>query len=213
MAKHCSNCGKKLKSNQLICTACGEYVKADPNTIQLNQNRTLKWWQIVLIVLVCWIMLGAVISSNSNLEEEESSKQNVQEEEVNKQNDTQTATEEKKISREEYIESCQTIKFETLARNPDKYKGKKVKITGEVIQVSEGLFDGVDLRVNMTKNEYDFWEDTIYVEYSYDESEDKILEDDIITIYGEVYGSYSYVSILGSKITLPKVDAEYIVIN
>ena len=38
----------------------------------------------------------------------------------------------------------------------------------------------------------------------------KILEDDIITIWGGALGDYKYTSILGAEITLPWIEAEYI---
>ena len=41
------------------------------------------------------------------------------------------------------------------------------------------------------------------------EESDRILEDDIITIWGECDGLYSYESVLGSKVSLPKIDVKY----
>ena len=41
------------------------------------------------------------------------------------------------------------------------------------------------------------------------EESDRILEDDIITICGECDGLYSYESVLGSKVSLPKIDVKY----
>ena len=38
---------------------------------------------------------------------------------------------------------------------------------------------------------------------------DRILEDDIITIWGECDGLYSYESVLGSKESLPNIDVKY----
>lgn len=41
------------------------------------------------------------------------------------------------------------------------------------------------------------------------EESDRILEGDIITIWGECDGLYSYESVLGSKVSLPKIDVKY----
>ena len=72
----------------------------------------------------------------------------------------------------------------------------------------------ITLRVDVTEGEYGIWDDTIYVDYEYkDENESKILEDDIITLYGEFIGEKSYTSVLGAKITLPHINAKYIVLN
>lgn len=119
----------------------------------------------------------------------------------------------KKKEEKEFKESCKKYTFKEIARNPEKYVGKKMKFTGEVIQVSEGWFDSVDIRLNITKNEYGWYEDTIYCTYTYKEGEGKILEDDIVTIYGTCEGDYTYTSVMGASITLPKINIEYITIK
>ncbi len=112
---------------------------------------------------------------------------------------------------EEYINKCNNFTYKEIARNPNNYKGKRAKFTGEVIQVQEGYNNNVVLRVNITKGKYGMWEDTIWVDYKYTNSnESKILEDDIINIYGEIQGQKSYTSILGSQVTLPQINAKYI---
>ena len=56
-----------------------------------------------------------------------------------------------------------------------------------------------------------YYEDTILVKYKYSSSsESRILEDDIITLYGKSMGTYTYESVLGSPITVPYIDAMYI---
>lgn len=117
-------------------------------------------------------------------------------------------------SKDDYISSCQEIAFDDLARNPDKYKGQSFKFTGEVIQVVEPTFgDTVVLRINVTKTEYDFYTDTIYATVSVPDGSDRILEDDILTIYGDCEGLYSYESVLGQKISLPEIRIKYYTIN
>ena len=93
-----------------------------------------------------------------------------------------------------------------------------MKFTGEVIQVQEsdsifGDTTQVDLRINVTKDEYGLWNDTILATVELPEDADKILEDDIITIWGECEGDYTYESVLGSNITLPLINVEYFEIN
>ncbi|MGN1169484.1 MAG: hypothetical protein ACI4RB_05120 [Acutalibacteraceae bacterium] len=69
-----------------------------------------------------------------------------------------------------------------------------------------------DLRINVTKGEY-FWEDTIYATVVIDSGDDRILEDDIITIWGTCEGLYTYESVLGSSVSLPKIKVEYYAIQ
>lgn len=114
----------------------------------------------------------------------------------------------------EFKASCQTYTFEQMARNPENFKGTNVKVVGEVVQALYGS-SGVDLRVNITKqgNYSTYYTDTIYVVYYPENGEDKILEDDIVTIYGTSQGDYSYTSTIGSQVTLPLVYGKYIEIN
>ena len=121
--------------------------------------------------------------------------------------------EQKEKEEADFKNTCETYSFKEIARNPGNYKGKKVKFTGEVIQVTEGWFNSVDIRMNVTKNSYGWYDDTIYCTYTYADGESKILEDDIITIYGICEGDYTYTSVLGASITLPKVSARYVVIE
>lgn len=98
---------------------------------------------------------------------------------------------------------------EEIARNPDTYLGKPAKLQGEVIQsMPEG--DSYTLRVNITPGQY-YWSDTILVTYTKQEAgESNILEDDIVTMYGTLMGTYTYESVMGASITVPLLVAKYI---
>lgn len=105
---------------------------------------------------------------------------------------------------EAYKASCITVNYSDVERNPRTYEGSDIVFSGSVIQVSEGWFDSVTLRVD---NDGDIW----YVTYiRADDTESRILENDYITIYGECTGVTSYTSILGSTITIPSVSGKYI---
>lgn len=133
----------------------------------------------------------------------------------------ESKTEQSKIEESKIIKEYKTYDYKTLARNPNKYKGEYIKLYGKVIQVQEstGVFSddiNVELRVDMTatKNEYAdnglMWDDTVYVTYRYNKNDDKILEDDIIEVKGVIYGAYTYETVLGSTMTLPRIDANEI---
>ena len=135
---------------------------------------------------------------------------------VNQEKTKREAEEKAKKEKEEadFKASCQTYTFEQMARNPDNFKGTNVKVTGEVIQVLYG-YDSVDIRMNITKEgTYStYYTDTIYVTYTPKEGEDKILEDDIITVYGTSQGDYSYTSTIGAQVTLPLISGKYITLE
>lgn len=111
--------------------------------------------------------------------------------------------------KEDYMAKCKKYSFKDIARNPEQYKGEYAKLEGQVIQVMEenGFYS---LRVNITKGEYDIWSDTIMVAYQGSSTSNRILEDDIITMYGKLDGMYTYTSTMGASITVPLLRAEYV---
>lgn len=126
------------------------------------------------------------------------------------------ASAEAQKSKDDFIKECQPYTYKEIARNPDNYKGKSAMFEGKVVQTMESG-DKVVMRVDVTKeaNEYAsggyLYSDTVYVEYTRkSDKESRILEDDIINMYGTLNGTKSYDSVLGGKITLPYVIAEYI---
>ncbi len=121
--------------------------------------------------------------------------------------------EAKKAAEEEAKKGYNTeITYKQLARTPDKYQEKKVKFTGRVVQVMEG--DGeTEIRL-ATKKEYDeYYDDIIYCGYNSDIVSERVLEDDVITIYGVSKGLISYDSTIGGKITIPSVLVDKIEIK
>ncbi|GAB4313126.1 MAG: hypothetical protein Kow0019_12390 [Methanobacteriaceae archaeon] len=101
----------------------------------------------------------------------------------------------------QYKASCKAISFKELNKNPDAHAGERVKLSGRVIQIMEGY--GTDIRMDVNDN----FGDTVYVTY---DGTTTALEDSYITVYGEVYGRYTYESQAGWKITLPLIQAKYV---
>lgn len=108
------------------------------------------------------------------------------------------------LSKEEYIAACKELNYKEVERNPDDFNGYKAKLSGKVIQVSEGLFDSVKLRVNDSNG------NTWYVTYTRSKGESRILPNDKVDIYGECKGVKTYISILGGTVTIPAIDARFI---
>lgn len=115
---------------------------------------------------------------------------------------------EKKETPQEFKKSCIYIPHKELARNTEKYIGKRVVYKGEVIQVLEE-WNTTTMRVNVTYKEF-YWDDTILVTKKGENKNPRVLEEDIIRVYGIVKGRTSYISILGAKITIPEIEAKYI---
>ncbi|MGY3489636.1 hypothetical protein ACVW1C_007519 [Bradyrhizobium sp. USDA 4011] len=107
---------------------------------------------------------------------------------------------------------AQDIPYSSLARDPHNWLGAVVTFRGEVVQVME---DGLDviLRVNVTKDiEFDSWRDTVLVFYTKaSASESRILEHDIVRLWGGFVGIETYKAIFGNPVSIPAVIARVIV--
>ena len=106
-------------------------------------------------------------------------------------------TEEEEKS--EYKKLCKTYSYKEVARNPYKYDGEYAKFTGKVIQVQGDM-----LLVNISSS------NNIYVIYYQKYNEPRILENDRVTVYGELDGEKTYTTVRGNAVTIPKIKAEYV---
>jgi len=105
---------------------------------------------------------------------------------------------------------AQSIAYESLAREPNRYVGTTVTFTGKVIQVQESGRSAT-YRVSVTKGPYGTWKDTIYVEYRRSsDTEPRILNGDIVRLYGEFKGLKSYKAVRGQQVTIPRVVASIV---
>ena len=194
---YCENCGHQLNKKALYCQNCGQPVNAgatpaaDPANpipaapIKKKKKSIFKrWWFWVLVIILLFV--SCVGTSDPGVTHPD-------------------------VSEAEYKAMCEEIAFDPLARNPDNYEGQMFQFTGEVIQVAEG--NGyTNLRMNVTAVDDGGWtcyEDTIYVLVKTEEGSDRILDYDIVTVYGICTGSYTYESIFGEQITLPGIEAMY----
>ena len=104
--------------------------------------------------------------------------------------------------------NAQPIPYAQLKKNPDRYAYEYVKYTGEIIQILEGdNITNIRLAVTKTSYGYDF-SDIVFIEYvGYTD----FVDGDVVTVYGYVYGSYTYESQAGYNITLPGILADEVV--
>lgn len=96
------------------------------------------------------------------------------------------------------------ITYDNLARTPDNYVGKKVKFRGKVVQVMEGT-DSTQIRLAVNSD----YDTILYCTVPKAKTANlRILEDDIITIFGVSQGLLTYTSTLGGQITIPSVSVD-----
>lgn len=120
-----------------------------------------------------------------------------------KEND-KVASEASNYSEEDYKKACRNITFEEIARDKEALDGEKVTFTGEVVQVMDDFF-----RVDITKTDYGYT-DTIAFDFDADSLKENILEGDVVTVWGQSKGFYTYTSIMKQEVTVPFVRAVYI---
>lgn len=114
---------------------------------------------------------------------------------------------ERSANEDSFKSNCQTIGYTDIARDSQGLKGQDFTFTGQIIQVSGNTY-----RMNVTIDEFGYYDDTIVFNFDTGDG-DRILEDDIVTIWGTSKGLFTYTSVLGSEITVPEIDAKYVVIN
>ena len=114
---------------------------------------------------------------------------------------TEDVQKEDVMSEAEYKDKCKSVTFKELADDQDAMKGDKLTLTGEVVQV-KGNF----CRFNVTKTSYGY-DNT--VAFTFDSNVD-IKEKDIITVWGDSEGFYTYTTVINDEITVPKLNANYI---
>lgn len=103
-------------------------------------------------------------------------------------------TTEKSQSKKEYSD----VTFENLNNTPDEFKGKGIKIKGEVIQVLEN-----DLRISIDG-------DIDKIIYAVKDSDSSIAEGDYVEVLGTANGKYTYETVMGSEMTIPFVNIDSI---
>lgn len=112
----------------------------------------------------------------------------------------------------DYKLNCANYTYNEISRNPENYRGKYAHFKGKIIQSMESG-DTYTFRINITKTKYS-WTDTILVTYTKKEAtESRLLEDDIVNIYGMLSGTYTYETVMGNEMTIPLLLAEYVELN
>lgn len=107
---------------------------------------------------------------------------------------TDTVKEEQKeptLSPDEYKAQCQDVNCNDIMRNPDQYKGQKFKITVKIMSASHKITTGTYYKAYTDDGSGYYMDKMVWIFDKRDEKEEgytKILEDDIVTFYGEFDG-------------------------
>ena len=115
------------------------------------------------------------------------------------------------MSEQDFRSQCKEISYTELKRNPNKYVGQFIKISCKVY--SSPQENNNEMNANCATGAASFSQgyfgDYIHISYRYaDENESRMIEDDIIVIYGICEGNYTYQSMVGQQ-TVPNITVLY----
>lgn len=195
----CKHCGAEIAASAKVCPQCGG--KNKPPIYK-------RWWFIAIIVL---IVLSAIGGSGSSSDSSASSSKATSKASVSTASSVASVAPE--ISEDDYKAECQTVDYKELCRYPEKYEGTKIVVKVKVSQIIDANFSGSEKawRTYTDNSGYGFYADDEY--YMLDKRVGdavKILDDDIITVYGEFTGLEKITRALTSTTDeLPRIEVKY----
>ena len=107
----------------------------------------------------------------------------------------------------QYEASCISVGYQDLSTNIGKYNGQHVKFSGKIISITTN--NGKTQLVISVTPVNGGWStsDLIFVNYN---AQTQFNIGDVVTVYGDVAGTYNYVSIYNGQLKIPKITARYI---
>lgn len=183
--KLCKHCKTEIPYGAKICPHCRKKQKGKGKIVLL----------VIVIIIILLIIASSTGPSNSDSNNDTSSAKNnidisaeVEKNEEDSNNvDSVEETSEPEISEEDYKAECKEYAYKDVMRNPSDYIGEKIKITVKVSSVHEKSLTMPKYYFAYSNDEYDWWMGDRYGLFEYRSEDDfKILEDDIITVYGEI---------------------------
>ena len=195
----CKHCGAEIAASAKVCPQCGG--KNKPPIYK-------RWWFIAIIVL---IVLSAIGSSGSGSDSSASDSKETSKASASTASSVASVVPE--ISENDYKAECQTVDYKELCRYPEKYEGTKIVVKVKVSQIIDANFSGSEKawRTYTDNSGYGFYADDEY--YMLDKRGGdtvKILEDDIINVYGEFTGLEKITRALTSTTDeLPRIEVKY----
>lgn len=195
----CKHCGAEIAASAKVCPQCGG--KNKPPIYK-------RWWFIAIIVL---IVLSAIGGSGSGSDSSASSSKATSKASASTASSVTSVVPE--ISEDDYKAECQTVDYKELCRYPEKYEETKIVVKVKVSQIIDANFSGSEKawRTYTDNSGYGFYADDEY--YMLDKRGDdavKILDDDIINVYGEFTGLEKITRALTSTTDeLPRIEVKY----
>lgn len=119
--------------------------------------------------------------------------------------DDSTVSSSESSSSSTNLSSYQEVTYDQIARTPDDYQDKEVKLSGQVMQVQNDAGGAIVL---MWQNDDSDSLVMVYIDEADMPTNGKILEDDEVTIYGHGDGTQKYKTTLGAKNEVPLIRSD-----
>ncbi len=186
----CKHCGQEIAASAKVCPHCGG--KNKPPIYK-------RGWFIAIIVLVILYAIGSsgnssnTSNSTSTSTSSEKAESSISSSSTVVSSSTEAdsaasevsseASSEPVLSEDDYKAECETVKYKDLCRYPDQYIGHKITIVGKVQQIMDAgwLSNDKAWRIQTDNDGYGYYLDDEYYAI-------KVLQDDIVIIYGEFTG-------------------------
>ena len=187
----CKHCGAEIAASAKVCPHCGG--KNKPPIYK-------RWWFILIIVIVVLSVIGG--SGSSSGDSSNSKATSTKTSGASTASSIVQAVSEPEISEDDYKDECRSIGCKELCRYTDQDS-----------QIIETNFSGTEKawRTYTDNSGYGFYADDEY--YMLDKRGDdavKILDDDIIVVYGEFTGLEKITRALTSTTDeLPRIEVKY----
>lgn len=188
----CKKCGNEITGQ--FCPACG--------TLQGSRKKKVPLWKVLVGVPVAIIGFAVLIVAFGGNDADAAARHT----DVNE-------TPEPAISEADFRTSCEALNYKDLLRNPENYIGKNVLITVKISQVLGGSSGrNKYYRCYSDTSGYGYYyDDEYYIQDDRYDSAPKLLEDDIIAVYGTYEGIETITRAIGwTSEEVPRIVMRYV---
>ena len=197
----CNFCGAEIPEGNTFCGKCGKSNQAVPTKKKSSVGKLVA--VLISLVVIFFFVIPVIGATLKDMNRGNNSSTSYT---TTAANIAPVAT-----SKEDYLAQCESVDYETLARTPENYNGKCLVYNGEIVQIIYANTGSIaTLRIAVSTTDDISYSNMILAEYDMSSSSERLLEGDLVTIYGNCEGAKSYETVLGAKVTLPYIYIRYV---
>ena len=192
----CKKCGNITDNSNRFCPNCGNQLDQHPGnaaTKKTNKKKMRKKEAAIVCAFIAFLIAIPLFFNSLSKSEQ----------------NRPTTDNEESISESEYRSSCIEIDYKDLCRYPDEHDGELVTVE---VRINQILKDGKTYWQGYTNETgYGYFGNEYVLVDSRSNGSVRILEEDIIIVYGEYIGLVTMERALGSvKVELPCISVKYV---